>query len=577
MDHAANLMLIAGVLLAAGALSSRLATRSGVPLALLFVAIGLFAGEEGPLGLPFNDAALASGISVGLLALILFDGGLSTPVSHIRRVAAPALALATLGVIVTALLIAAAAVLLLGFSWLHGLLLGSVLGSTDAAAVFAAFRGRGLALPSRVRAVLEVESGINDPIAVFLTITLTGALAGTGAAPTGLEVARAFAIQMSVGVGVGMAVGWGASRLMRNLHLDIAGLYFVLSLATALLAFGAAHALGGSGVIAVYIAGVMVGRARLPFEHGLRRFHDGIAWIAQVGIFVLLGLLALPSRLIEEAPSGIALALTLILVARPAAVFLTTAPFGFNWRDQLLVACGGLRGAVPVVLATIPLAAGLPDAGRIFHLVFFAVLLSALLQGTGLGLLARLLGRNEPAAAEPPVSLELTALRETGQELLGYRVERGSVADGKPVRDLPLPIDALITLLVRDAEAIAPRGSTILTAGDQIYVLHQTGASRVVAAVVQPVVPDDAVLAGAADAPMPFDARIATVGDFADFYGVTLGDDSEQILAERLAERLGRPARPGETIPVPGIQLTVLTVTDGQPHQVSVEVTASDR
>ncbi|MEP6572371.1 MAG: potassium/proton antiporter [Gemmatimonadota bacterium] len=575
MDHAANLMLIAGVLLAAGALSSRLSTRSGVPLALLFVAIGLFAGKEGPLGLPFDDAALASGISVGLLALILFDGGLSTPAGLIRRVAAPALALATVGVIVTALVIAAVAVYVLGFPWLQGLLLGSVLGSTDAAAVFAAFRGRGVTLPGRVRAVLEVESGINDPIAVFLTVTLTAMLAGTGVAPGGWEVARIFAVQMSVGIGIGVGVGWGAGRLMRVLHLDIAGLYFVLTLATALLAFGGAHALGGSGIIAVYVAGVMVGHARLPFEHGVRRFHDGIAWIAQVGIFVLLGLLATPSRLILEAPSGIALATALILVARPLAVLVTTAPFGYHWRDQLLIACGGLRGAVPVVLATIPLAAGLPDANRIFHLVFFAVLLSALVQGTSLNPLARRLGRTEPAAAEPPVSLELTALRETGQELLGYGVERASVADGKAVRDLPLPIDALITLLVRESEAIAPRGSTVLRAGDQIYVLHKAGGSRVIAAVVQAQAPDEATSEDAAQAPLPLDARIATVGDFGDFYGVSLGPDRDQILAECLSEQLGRSARAGETIDVPGLRLRVLTVIEGQPHQVSVEISGA--
>ena len=196
-----------------------------------------------------------------------------------------------------------------------------------------------------------------------------------------------------------------------------------------------------------------------------------------------------------------------------------------------------------MVLATIPLAAGLPDANRIFHLVFFAVLLSALVQGTSLNPLARRLGRSEPAAAEPPVSLELTALRETGQELLGYHVERASVADGKAVRDLPLPIDALITLLVRDAEAIAPRGSTVLRAGDQIYVLHQAGGSRVIAAVVQTQAPDEATLENAAQAPLPLDARIATVGDVADLYGVSLGHAINQILAYGPHEHMCTSAR----------------------------------
>lgn len=571
MDHAARLMLIAGTLLAAGVLSSRLSARSGVPLALLFVAVGLFAGEEGPLGLPFDDARLASGISVGLLALILFDGGLGTPAHQIRRAAGPAILLATVGVVVTALIVGASAVAL-GFSWIEGLLLGSILGSTDAAAVFAAFRGRGTTLPARLRTTLEVESGLNDPIAIFLTIALTGALIGEHQAPSWWTMTLAFGRQMSIGTAIGVGTGFAASRVMRNLHLEISGLYLVLSLATALLAFGASQVAGGSGAIGVYAAGVVLGQARLPFGRGIRRFHDGLAWIAQVAVFVLLGLLALPSGLAAEAPHGLAIALVLVLVARPVAVFLSTSLFRFDWRDQLVLACGGLRGAVPVVLATIPLAAGVPGAGRLFNLVFFAVLLSVGVQGIGLAPLARRLGREELATGEPPVSLELTALRETGQELLGYRVEVDSVAAERPIRDLPLPLDALITLVVRRAEVIAPRGSTVLAAGDQVYVLHQAGSSRAVEAAFSTVAPDEAVLAGSAETPLPLDARLATVGDFRDFYGLAIGTDPGQLLAERLAEQLPGPAHPGDHLDLPGVRLTVLSVQEGHPHRISVEI-----
>ena len=297
MDQAAKLMVITGALLIAGVLSSRLSVRSGVPLVVLFVAVGLLAGEEGVLGLPLNDAELTSGISVGLMALILFDGGLGTPVRHIRRVAGPTILLATLGVIASAVIMGAAAVVLLGFSWTEGLLLGSILGSTDAAAVFAAFRGRGVTLPERLKATLEVESGLNDPIAIFLVVTLTGILAG-GGAPPWWSILTSFTYQMAMGLLIGGGIGWLATVVMRRLHLDVAGLYLVFSMACGLLAFGGAHVVHASGFIAVYAAGVLIGHARLPFDRGIRRFHDGIAWIAQVGVFVLLGLLAFPSRLI---------------------------------------------------------------------------------------------------------------------------------------------------------------------------------------------------------------------------------------------------------------------------------------
>ncbi|MEP7326369.1 MAG: potassium/proton antiporter, partial [Gemmatimonadota bacterium] len=508
MDRAAYLMLLTGALLIAGVLSSRVSARSGVPLILLFVAVGLMAGEEGPLGIRYNDAVSASQISIGLLALILYDGGLGTPVRQIRRVAGPAILLATGGVVISAGVTGAAAVWLLGFSWPAGLLLGSILGSTDAAAVFASFRGRGATLPDRLRATLEVESGLNDPIAIFMVVTLAGFLGG-GLAPPWWRIGTTFIEEMAIGVAVGGGLGWLASAVMRRLHLDVAGLYLVFSLATGLLSFGAANVLHGSGFISVYIAGVMVGHSRLPFERGLRRFHDGIAWIAQVGVFVLLGLLALPSQLVNAAPSGLAIAAVLVFVARPVSVLLITAPFRYDWRDRLVIACGGLRGAVPVILATIPLAAGIPGASTIFNVTFFAVLISVLIQSTLILPLARRLGKLEPENPESAISLELTALRETGQELLGYQVEASSPAAGKPISALPLPADSLIVLVVRGKEVIPPRGSTILRERDQVYVLSGVPYHTVVSELFAAARADDAVLAGTHEFSM--DARLATV------------------------------------------------------------------
>lgn len=576
MDQAAYLMLITGTLLIGGVLSSRISTRSGVPLILLFVAVGLLAGEEGPLGIKMDDAVLVSQISLGLLALILYDGGLGTPVRQIRRVAGPAVLLATGGVIISAVITGAAAVLLLGFSWEEGLLLGSILGSTDAAAVFASFRGRGVTLPDRLRATLEVESGLNDPIAIFLVVTLTAIIAG-GAAPPWWQVGTSFIREMSIGVAIGVGVGWASSFIMRRLHLDVAGLYLVFSLATGLLAFGGASVLHGSGIIAVYIAGVMVGHSRLPFERGLRRFHDGIAWIAQVGVFVLLGILAFPSQLVAAAPNGLAIGAVLVFAARPISVLLMTAPFRFDWRDRLVIACGGLRGAVPVILATIPLAAGLPGSAAIFNITFFAVIVSVLIQSGLIVPLARRLGKLEPENPESAISLELTALRETGQELLGYRVEQKSRAASRPIRELPLPLDSLIVLVVRGKEVIPPRGSTDLREGDQVYVLSGVTYHKVVAELFSAAQPDDAALGGTHEFSM--DARLATVGDVEEFYGVDLGRAKDEPLAEFLDRTIEMPAAPGMHIPLGGrdskVDLVILSTRHGKPHQVALDVASN--
>lgn len=571
MDQAANLMLLTGALLAAGVLSSRLSTRSGVPLIVLFVAVGLLAGEEGPLGIPLNDVQLTSEISVGLLALILFDGGLSTPLRHVRRVAAPSVLLASLGVVLSAAIIGAASVLIFKTSWEEGLLLGAVLGSTDAAAVFSAFRGRGVTLPGKLQSTLEVESGLNDPVAIFLVVTLTDMLHGA-AAPPWYSILISFVLEMALGIAIGAGLGWLASRILRKLHLDVAGLYLVFSLATALLAFGAAQRLGGSGFIAVYAAGVLMGEARLPIERGIRRFHDGVAWIAQVGVFVLLGLLAFPSHLVAVAPGGLAIALALVFIARPLSVWLVTLPFRYDWRDRLIIACGGLRGAVPVILATIPLAASLPGAGRMFNVTFFAVLASVLVQGTLLPRLAKRLGKLELEGSDA-VALELTALRETGQELLGYRVEPGSAASARAIRRLALPKDSLIVLVVRGGQVIPPRGSTILSEGDQVYVLNQVDQRPVVAELFLAGQPDEASLAETGE--FALDARLATLGDVTDFYGVDLPGPRDEPLNQWLEQRLKRRAIPGDRIRVDHeapIDLVVVSVRSGLPHIVAIEV-----
>ncbi len=570
MDLAARLMMVAGLLLAAAVLSSRLSIRAGIPLILLFILIGFVAGPEGPFRVPQLDPVLASGVALTFMALILFDGGLTTPVEDIRRVAGPATALATVGVLVTAGVVAATAVYLLDFSWTQGMLLGSIVGSTDAAAVFAVQRGRGVLLPSRLRKTLEVETGLNDPIAVFLAIAFIGMLQQNGNHPSWWGVGFVFLRQIGVGMLVGLLVGWGTARAMRLVHLDVAGLYLALTTGAALLAFGAAHVLGGSAFASVFVAGVVVGSARVPMDRGIRRFHDGTSWIAQVSVFVLVGAIATPSHLVRSIGPGLIIAGVLVFLARPLAVLVSATPFRFNWREQVVLSFGGFRGAFPVIVATLPLAAGVPQAETMFHLVFFVVLLSVLVQGTLFVPLARRLGLTQPAVSEPPVSLELTALRETGQELLGYRVEAGSPAEGRPVRELPLPRDALVLLLVRGVEVIAPRGSTVLQARDQVYVLYEVSQGPLVGRLFRTSRPDTASLAGRRE--FSFDAQLATVGDLQEFYGVSLDRSADVPLASWLLDHLPRQVEPGQRLRVQGLDLLVLSVRDGQPHMVALDL-----
>jgi cell volume regulation protein A len=389
-------------------------------------------------------------------------------------------------------------------------------------------------------------------------------------------IGTSFIREMLIGGVIGVGVGWLSTLAMRRLHLDVAGLYLVFSLASGLVAFGGAQVLHGSGFISVYATGVLIGHARLPFERGLRRFHDGVAWIAQVGVFVLLGLLAFPSRLLSAAPRGLVLAVVLVLIARPLSVWVSTLFFRYDWRDRLIIALGGLRGAVPVVLATIPLAAQLPGAGTIFDVTFFAVMVSILVQSTLITPVARRLGKLEPEGTDASVSLELTALRETGQELLGYRVEKASYAAGQPVRQLPLPADALVVLVVRRKDVISPRGSTMLEENDQVYVLSAVSYRKVVAELFRERSPDEAVLAEAREHEFSLDARIATLGDLEDFYGLELGRARDEPVAEWLDRTMRSPAAPGLRVPLgggSGISLVVLSVHQGRPHQVAVEFT----
>ncbi len=385
-----QLLLVIAILLLASILTSKISSRFGIPALLLFLAIGMLAGSEGLGRIYFNNAEQARTIGVVALAFILFAGGLDTQWTTVRPALKGALSLATLGVLLTTLLVGLFASLLLQCSWLEGLLIGAIISSTDAAAVFSVLRARKLPLRPYLTALLELESGCNDPMAIFLTIGITQLLSAPATSPFSLILL--FVQQMGLGLLFGLLFGKLATLLVNRLKLAIEGLYPVLTVTLVCLTYGVTALLGGSGFLAVYLMGILLGDSQSKHNQALSDFHDGLAWLMQITLFLTLGLLVFPSHLLAVVGSGLLIALVLIFVARPVSILISLLGIRINAREKLFVAWGGLRGAVPIVLATFPLLAGVRDASLYFNLVFFIVLASVLLQGTTISFVARRLG-----------------------------------------------------------------------------------------------------------------------------------------------------------------------------------------
>jgi potassium/hydrogen antiporter len=465
----ALLLATCGFLLGVSALFSRASQRIGVPIALFFLAIGMLAGSEGIGGIAFDDYGFAFRLGSLALALILFDGGLNTPLGAIRRSWAPASVLATIGVALTGALLAMPAHFW-GLSWPEALLLGAVVSSTDAASVFAILRGSGLQLRRRVGTTLELESGLNDPVAVILTTALTTNLLHPGeteAWQIGLEVVA----QLAVGGTLGLALGHGGRQLLGRMHLQSGGLYPALTLALALLAYGLTTLLHGSGFLAVYLTGLVLGNGPLPFRPGLLRVHDALAWLAQIGMFLVLGLLVFPSRMEAVALSGLGLAVLLALVVRPLVVALCLLPFRYPARETLYIGWVGLRGAVPIVLATFPVLAGAPGAARIFDLVFFIVVVNALVPGGTVAWVTHRLGLHAAEPPAPPAVLTIESRLPLEGELLSFYIDEAVLVSGLSLKELDFPEGAAVTLIVRGNQLLPARGSTALRPGDHVYVL----------------------------------------------------------------------------------------------------------
>jgi potassium/hydrogen antiporter len=465
----ALLLLTCGLLLAISVLFSRASQRFGVPIALLFLGVGMLAGSEGIGGIEFNNYRFAFRIGVLALALILFDGGLNTPLNAVRRAAGPAGVLATVGVAGTATLLAVGAHFL-GVGWREALLLGAVVSSTDAAAVFAVLRGSGLQLKRRVGVTLEVESGINDPMAVILTTVLTQNLLTPGSTMS-WWIPVEVTVQIAVGALVGAGVGYGGRYLLSRLALATGGLYPVMTLALGLVAFGLATLIHGSGFLAVYLAGLLLGNGPLPYRTGLLRVHDALAWLSQVGMFLILGLLVFPSRVLEVAPVGLAIALLLGFVVRPIVVWLCLLPFGYPRREVAYIGWVGLRGAVPIVLATFPVLAGAPGAARLFDLVFFIVVVNVLVQGGSVAWLTRKLGLQSKEPPAPQAVLAIESRQPLQGELMSFYIDEALVVVGVPLEELPLPEDSAVALIIRGSKLVPPKPGTVLQPGDHVHII----------------------------------------------------------------------------------------------------------
>jgi cell volume regulation protein A len=458
-------MLVAGAVLAASVAIALGTTRTKLPTLVAFLGLGMVLGSDGIGGIAFDDPVLAREVGVVSLAAILYEGGLSTSWRRLRRVLRPAVLLSTLGVVVTAALTGVAAHLLFDLDWKEALLLGAVVSSTDAAAVFSTLRHT--RLRRRVARTLEAESGGNDPVAIALTLGLISWIdtPGYGAGDFVVTLVE----QIGFGLLVGLAVGRIAMWVFARIPVAIGSFVPVASVATAAIAYGAADVIHGSGFLSVYLVGLAVGSTPSRYRGQLVAFHEGLAYVAQVALFIVLGLLVFPSHLPHVALAGLGLTAALVLVARPVAVWVSTAFSGFSHAERLLLGWAGLRGAVPIVLGTIVLSSHVSSAETIFDAVFFVVLVSAVLQGTTLEWAARRL-RLVTNAVPAPAPLEVAGAWSS-LELEEFVVSPDHAISGSAVRELGLPREALVAVVVRGDDAIPPRGSTVLEPDDALFVL----------------------------------------------------------------------------------------------------------
>jgi cell volume regulation protein A len=561
-------ILLGALLVLAGIMSSLVAMRFGAPLLLVFLLLGMLAGEAGPGGFRFDDVRATYVVGSIALALILFDGGLRTRFATIRSVLAPAALLATAGVLLTAALTAPVAKLLLPVNWTEALLVGAVVASTDAAAVFFLVHARGLRLRPRVAATLEVESGSNDPFAVLLTILLVEFL--SIGEQSWRHVLAVLAEQAVLGTIIGILGGRAIVAVLNRLGLA-QGLHAPFVTISALVIYGLASALHASGFLAVYLAGLVVGNRPTRAHNTVVVFLDAVTWLAQIVMFVLLGLLVWPVRLVDSIWPALAVAATLMFVARPAAVFLCLAPFRFPWREKAFISWVGLRGAVGIFLASIPLLVGLPNAHLYFDIAFVVVLTSLLIQGWTIAFAARRLHIALPRSDPLPRRVDLDLPGQLEQEIVGYPVS----ANSPYLKRGLLPSWARPTLVVRDERILSPPEAQPVRPGDYVYLLappeKAQALDRFFVDMPPPTAPDPRLLGDF------FVSGDVTLGALAEIYGLSIAPAAAGIsLADHMAEEIKRRPRQGDIVPLGPIALLAHRVTDGRVTSVGLRLAEDD-
>ena len=560
-----HIVLIGAVLLFVSIVASAASARLGAPLLLVFLVLGMLAGEEGIGGIQFSNVYLAYVIGTVSLAVILLDGGMRTRSETFRVGLYPALSLATLGVVVTSTTVGLFAAWLLGLHWMQGLLLGAIVGSTDAAAVFSMLHARGMNLKQRVGSTLEIESGSNDPMAVFLTVVLIEALSQQGSL-LDWWLAAHFLQQLGVGAMAGVLGGRAIVWLVNRLTLAT-GLYPLLVTFGGLLVYAVTNAAGGSGFLAIYLVGLVIGNSRLRSAQNILRVHDGLAWLAQIGMFLILGLLVTPSALLPLAPAAVLIALSLMFVGRPLAVLISLAPFRFAWREQVYIGWVGLRGAVPIILALFPLLAGLEAAPVYFNVAFFVVLVSLLLQGWTLAPAARLLKLEVPLGLEPVLRLETFVPGHPEYELLVYPIVAASrVRDRKPA-ELNLPPGCRITAVVRDGAVRAPDEFDLLLAGDYVHVLAPSSdVARLSELFSETAYASEHQFFG--DFVLDGDAKLA---DIAQLYGFSAGDHGDRTLNDYMHAAFHKRPVVGDSVRFGRVELVVREIEQQRIRRVGLK------
>ncbi|WP_051340225.1 potassium/proton antiporter [Azospirillum halopraeferens] len=556
MEAASYFILVGSTLLIASILTSYVAMRVGTPLLLIFLAVGLLAGEDGIGRIYFSDAPMAFLIGSIALAVILFESGFDTPIHSYRTAAWPALTLATVGVALTTGIVGVAAHWLLGLGWVEALLVGAVVSSTDAAAVFFLLRVGGITIRERVRSTLEIESGSNDPMAILLTVMLVE-LATTPEAGTPTGIALMFATQLGGGA-LGGIIGGALLVAFINMARLESGLNPVVSLTFALFVFAATNVLGGSGFLAVYVAGLVAGNLPLRGAQGLRRFHSGLTWLSQIVMFVMLGLLATPRTFGEVALAAVALAVVLMLVARPLAVWLCLLPFRFTTNETTFIGWVGLRGAVSILLALVPILGGLPNGQEIFNTAFLVVIVSLVVQGWTIRPMARWLRLIVPPRTAPVERVELELPGEAEHELVAYTVHPAcAVARGQR-----LPRWARPSLVIREGRVVPLHKARPLQPGDRVYLFIAPDRLALLDKLfggTRPLTQDDRDFYG--DLVLLPDV---TVGQLAELYGLPLSlTNAERTLRDLFDAEFSGAFEPGDRIRMGGVELIVRDVEDG--------------